>query len=106
MAVYALFKLDNGGYGFEVMSKNDIDEHAKKYSKAVSSAYSPWKTAYAEMAMKTVVKKVLRFAPLKTDFLRAIASDETVKTELAVDMTEINGKEIIDMEEYTEEEVS
>lgn len=106
VAVYALFKLENGGYGFEVMSKCDIDEHAKKYSKAISSSFSPWKTAYAEMAMKTVVKKVLRFAPLKTDFLRAIASDETVKTELAVDMTEINGKEIIDMEEYTEEEVS
>ena len=103
VAVYALFKLQNGGYGFEVMSKNDIDEHAKKYSKAVNSSYSPWKTAYSEMAMKTVVKKVLRFAPLKTDFLRAIASDETVKTELAVDMTEINGKEIIDIEEGNEE---
>ena len=103
IAVYALFKLQNGGYGFEVMSKNDIDEHAKKYSKAVNSSYSPWKTAYSEMAMKTVVKKVLRFAPLKTDFLRAIASDETVKTELSVDMTEINGKEIIDMEECREE---
>lgn len=103
VAVYALFKLQNGGYGFEVMSKTDIDEHAKKYSKAVNSSYSPWKTAYSEMAMKTVVKKVLRFAPLKTDFLRAIASDETVKTELSVDMTEINGKEIIDMEECREE---
>lgn len=103
VAVYALFKLQNGGYGFEVMSKTDIDEHAKKYSKAVNSSYSPWKTAYSEMAMKTVVKKVLRFAPLKTDFLRAIASDETVKTELSVDMTEINGKEIIDMEESSEE---
>ena len=103
IAVYALFKLQNGGYGFEVMSKTDIDEHAKKYSKAVNSSYSPWKTAYSEMAMKTVVKKVLRFAPLKTDFLRAIASDETVKTELSVDMTEINGKEIIDMEECREE---
>ncbi|MBQ6996295.1 MAG: recombinase RecT [Lachnospiraceae bacterium] len=103
IAVYALFKLQNGGYGFEVMSKTDIDEHAKKYSKAVNSSYSPWKTAYSEMAMKTVVKKVLRFAPLKTDFLRDIASDETVKTELSVDMTEINGKEIIDMEESSEE---
>ena len=104
IAVYALFKLQNGGYGFEVMSKNDIDAHAKKYSKAVSSAFSPWNTAYTEMAMKTAVKKVLRFAPLKTDFLRAIASDETVKTELAVDMTEINGKEIIDMEDSSMEE--
>lgn len=106
VAVYALFKLQNGGYGFEVMSKNDIDAHAKKYSKAVNSSFSPWNTAYTEMAMKTAVKRVLRFAPLKTDFLRAIASDETVKTEFSVDMTEINGKEIIDMEDFSVEEAS
>lgn len=103
VAVYALFKLENGGYGFEVMSKNDVDEHAKKYSKAVQSSFSPWNTAYNAMALKVVIRKALKYAPLKTDFLRAIASDETVKTELAVDMTEINGKEIIDMEECSEE---
>ena len=32
IAFYALFKLDNGGYGFEVMSKEDMDEFATKYS--------------------------------------------------------------------------
>ena len=51
------------------------------------------------MAKKTVIKRVLKFAPLKTDFLRAMATDETIKTEIAVDMTEINGEDIIDMEE-------
>lgn len=102
VAVYALFRLQNGGYGFEVMGKQDIDAHAQKYSKAVSSSFSPWKTAYAEMAMKTAVKKVLRFAPLKTDFLRAVATDETVKTELSVDMTEICGQEIIEAENIKE----
>lgn len=104
IAVYALFKLQNGGYGFVVMSKQDVDMHAQKYSKAVNSSFSPWKSAYEEMAMKTAIKKVLKYAPLKTDFLRAVATDETIKTELAVDMTEINGQEIISLEEenYTE----
>ena len=50
IAVYALFKLKNGGYGFEVMSKQDVDTYAQKYSKAISSSYSPWQTAYTEMA--------------------------------------------------------
>ena len=102
--MYALFKLQNGGYGFVVMSKQDVDMHAQKYSKAVNSSFSPWKSAYEEMAMKTAIKKVLKYAPLKTDFLRAVATDETIKTELAVDMTEINGQEIISLEEenYTE----
>jgi len=99
VAVYALFKLQNGGYGFEVMSKQDVDSYAQKYSKAINSSFSPWKSAYTEMAMKTVIKRVLRYAPLKTDFLRAVATDETIKDQFGVDMTEIHGNEIIDVEE-------
>ena len=99
VAVYALFKLQNGGYGFEVMSKQDVDSYAQKYSKAINSSFSPWKSAYTEMAMKTVIKRVLRYAPLKTDFLRAVATDETIKDQFSVDMTEIHGNEIIDVEE-------
>ena len=99
IAFYALFKLDNGGYGFEVMSKEDMDEFATKYSKGISSAYSPWKTNYEDMAKKTVIKKVLKYAPLKTDFQRALSNDETIKTQFAVDMSEVEPEEIIDMEE-------
>ena len=105
VAVYALFKLQNGGYGFEVMSKQDVDLYAQKYSKAINSSFSPWKSAYTEMAMKTVIKRVLRYAPLKTDFLRAVATDETIKDQFCVDMTEIHGNDIIDVEEGTVMEV-
>lgn len=93
--VYAFFKLGNGGFGFEVMGREDIDLHAQKYSKGFSSQYSPWNTNYEEMAKKTVIKKVLKYAPLKTEFLRAVSLDETVKTELLVDMSEVKN-EIID----------
>lgn len=93
--VYALFKLDNNGFAFEVMSKEDIDTHALRYSKGFSSSYSPWKTNYEEMAKKTVIKKVLKYAPLKTDFLRAVETDESIKSEIAVDMAEVKS-ELID----------
>lgn len=95
---YALFKLKNGGYGFEVMSKSDIDAHAQTYSKAFTSSYSPWKTDYESMAKKTVIKKLLKYAPLKTDFQRALSSDESIKSELAVDMTEVQNDDIVDGE--------
>jgi recombination protein RecT len=95
---YALFKLKNGGYGFEVMSRADIDAHAQTYSKAFTSSFSPWKTDYESMAKKTVIKKLLKYAPLKTDFLRALNSDESIKSELAVDMTEVQNDDIIDGE--------
>lgn len=86
---YAMFKTKSGGYGFEVMSHEDIKEHAKKYSKSFGSTYSPWNTNFEEMAKKTVLKQVLKYAPLKSDFLRQVNSDETIKTELSDDMFDV-----------------
>lgn len=75
---YAVLKLKNGGVGFEVMSRDDVEAFARKKSKAFNNG--PWKTDFDEMAKKTVLKKVLKYAPLKTEFARAVASDESVKT--------------------------
>ena len=94
--VYALFKLSNGGFCFEVMSKEDIDIHAMRYSKGYATSYSPWKTNYEEMAKKTVIKKVLKYAPLKTEFVRAMVVDETIKSNIAEDMSEVISEDIID----------
>lgn len=87
--VYALWKSVNGGFGFEVMSKEDIDNHAKRFSQSFGSSYSPWKTNYEEMAKKTAVKKVLKYAPIKSEFARAMDTDNTIKTEISVDMSEV-----------------
>ena len=95
--VYALYRLSNNGYGFQVMSKRDIDMHAEKYSKAYNSTSSPWVTSYDSMALKTVVKKLLKYAPLKTDVIRAVNTDSSIKNELSVDMSEVVNE--IDYEE-------
>lgn len=89
LLVYALWKTANGGFGFEVMSKEDIDKHAARFSQAFSSSYSPWKTNYEEMAKKTVVKRALKYAPIKSDFAKAVSTDGTIKSELSVDMSEV-----------------
>lgn len=83
---YAVFHMKNGGYGFEVMSREDIEKHAKSTSKAYNSPSSPWKKYFDEMAKKTVVKKALKYAPLTTDFVRAVKSDETIKSYKSEDM--------------------
>lgn len=95
---YGLFKLTNGGYGFEVMSREDMDTYAKEYSKAFDSSYSPWKSNYIGMAKKTVIKQALKYAPLKSDFRRALSTDETIKMELAPDMGEVQGEAVWDAE--------
>lgn len=98
--VYAMFRTKSGGYGFEVMSVDDIRKHASKYSKAYGSQYSPWKTSFEEMAKKTVLKRVLKYAPLKSDFVRAIVQDSTVKSEISDDMYSVPAEQadIIDTE--------
>lgn len=99
---YGVFRLTNGGYGFKVMSKEDIDSHAKEYSKAFSTGYSPWTSNYIGMAKKTVIKQLLKFAPLRTDFQKALSTDETIKNELDADMTVVYGESIFDTT-YVEE---
>lgn len=98
--VYALFKTKSGGFGFEVMSVDEIKEHAKKYSKTYSSSFSPWKTNFEEMAKKTVLKKCLKYAPLKSDFVKAIVQDETIKEfeNGATDMYDVPAIEMVEVE--------
>ena len=93
---YAVYTLVNGGFGFEVMSKEDIQAHAKKYSQAYGSSYSPWRTAFDEMAKKTVIKRVLKYAPIKTEFVRNISTDESIKTELRADMAELPNENVFE----------
>ena len=98
--VYAMFKTKSGGYGFEVMSMDDVRNHAKKYSKAYSSSYSPWATNFEEMAKKTVLKKCLKYAPLKSDFIRGIVQDGGIKNEISEDMYEVPNV-VVDDGDYT-----
>ncbi len=90
--VYAMFRTKDGGYGYEVMSIEEVQAHAKRYSKAYNNG--PWQTNFEEMARKTLLKKVLKYAPLSSEFVRAIAQDETVKTEISPDMYEVPAVEI------------
>jgi recombination protein RecT len=83
---YAMFRTKDGGYGFEVMSVADIRAHAQKYSQAFNSSSSPWTSNFDEMAKKTVLKRVLKLAPLKSEFARGISQDGGVKTEISPDM--------------------
>nr|DAK46091.1 MAG TPA: RecT protein [Caudoviricetes sp.] len=83
---YAVLKLKNGGVGFEVMSREDVEKFAMKKSKAYRNG--PWQTDFDEMAKKTVLKKVLKYAPLRTDFVKAVSADGTVKSTITENMAD------------------
>lgn len=99
--VYAMFRTKSGGSGFDVMSMDEVRAHASKYSKAYGSSFSPWKTNFEEMAKKTVLKRVLKYAPLKSDFVRAASQDATVKTEISEDMYSVPDTQVYEAD-YTD----
>lgn len=93
IAYYAVYNLVNGGFGFEVMSREDVQAHRTKYSKT-KDPKTPWNSAFDEMAKKTVLKKVLKYAPISVEFQKGVAADNTIKTEIAEDMVDIPARAI------------
>ncbi len=96
---YACYHLKDGGYDFMFMSKSDVEVHRARYSPAWNKGFSPWATEFDEMAKKTVIKKLLKYAPVSIEIQKQIAQDETAKEELAPDMSEVPN--VIDVEYST-----
>lgn len=67
------------------MTKGEVDKHARKYSKSYQydknkrQKKSQWSTNFDEMACKTLLKRVLRFAPLSVSIQNSIANDGVIK---------------------------
>lgn len=92
---YAVYHLKNGGYGFVVMSRDQVIKHKDKYSAAVKAGKnSPWYTDFDSMAKKTVLKQLLKYAPKSVEFAAQVTADETVKAEISEDMTTVPDAEI------------
>lgn len=78
---YCVAILKDGARAFEFMTKKEIEEHAKRFSKAYNANSSPWKTDFEAMAHKTVVKKMLKWLPVSVEFLENISKDEKTFTQ-------------------------
>lgn len=99
---YGIFKTKGGATGFSCMSKEDVLEHAKRFSKSYDAKtgkfFGPWETDFDSMARKTVLKEALKYAPLKSDFVRAVYLDSTVKSDISNDMASVKNDDVIDVD--------
>ena len=76
---YALYELENGGVNFVVMSREELDAHAQRYSQAFKKGKeSPWQTNPDMMRLKTCIIRLLKYAPKSVEVARAVAADEVV----------------------------
>lgn len=84
---YAVYKLKSGGFDFVYWSQEKVMAHKQQFSKAFNS---PWDTNFSEMAKKTVLKDVLKYAPKSIELNKATTADEAESTQI----TTIDGEVI------------
>jgi len=75
---YVIVELQAGGKVSKVMSKKQIMEIGKKFSKSFESSYSPWNEKQDPdlwMGKKTVLKQVAKLVPKNETIYKAIAED-------------------------------
>jgi len=67
--VYAVVKFKDGGFDFEVMATEDINAHRDRFSKEWKSRgqASVWGQHWEPMAMKTVLRRLLKRCPIGVD---------------------------------------
>lgn len=111
VAYASYFKLLNGFESTYIMSIEDIEAHAKKYSQTYKKNFGLWKDDFHKMALKTVSKLHLNSgkAPLSAEMKSAVLSDQSViKNDNFDPSTDIIDVDYIDNEDEkkpTEEEV-
>lgn len=110
LGYFAYFQLLNGYEKAIFMTKDEVTEHAKRYSQAYGSDYSPWKKQFDEMGQKTVIKKLLsKYGVLTTEFQDAVKEEEdrevlrATENNAMLEMTDPDEEEAIEVNPDTGE---
>lgn len=75
----AKFELLNGFTKVAYWDVDKVKAHAQKFSQAYRAGYnSPWKSDFDAMAMKTVLKSILKYAPKSIEMQTAVTFDQAV----------------------------
>jgi recombination protein RecT len=98
---FAYIELMNGFKKTEYWPKEQVVEHAKRYSQAFKSKFSPWSTEFDKMATKTVLKSLLStYGIMTVEMASAVDQDNatTVLPNAQAEMDAHANSEFIDID--------
>jgi recombination protein RecT len=79
---------------FVVMTKEEVDK-IRARSAAFRKGQGPWITDYEAMAIKTVIRRLVKYLPISSDLQRAVALDEHAEIGLDQGLDSV-GQEVLD----------
>lgn len=98
----AYFQLSNGMEKMSYWSKEEVVQHAKKYSKAYGKSFSPWsdKDQFHAMAKKTVLKNTIsKWGIMSIEMQTAKIADQSIQ-EKEGDYKYIDSNQTIEVDNY------
>lgn len=120
---YACYKLKDGGTGFVVMTRSQMEKHRDKFTKSKTKQgeiFGPWKDHFVSMALKTVILKLIKYMPVSIEqqenqvIMEGLQRDNTtmiVKEPMVgnfgdayIDRSYVVNEEIVEAEETKTEE--
>lgn len=85
--VYAIAHFKDGSMPqFDVMTLDDV---SKIRNRSRAKDVGPWKTDFEEMAKKTVIRRLLKYAPTSVEVQRAIGLDERAEAGIPQDLSSV-----------------
>lgn len=88
--VYAVAQLKDGGYHFEVMSRDEVEKIASKRPNNI------WRDYFDEMAKKTAIRRLFKYLPVSSEMAIAVTLDE--RADAGVDIQIDTGVLDVDLE--------
>ena len=86
---FAYFQLLNGFEKCVYWTREKVEAHAKRYSKAWNRQNSPWHTNFDAMALKTVIRNIIsKYGVMSVEFANAVAEDTSVEERIEGEIVE------------------
>lgn len=92
---YAYANMKNGAFAFQVMHISEIEKIRDSYSISYKfdKGNSIWSKHFESMAMKTCIKRLIKYLPISVETQAAVQFDETIKKDITAEAVIIRDDE-------------